>query len=101
MATSPADTLGTDDPRKEEPTCSASSSDWSDEEGDEYLAKALASDPYLQGTPLRDEVPAMPHSSDVAQSCTTLSPTSILSDKPYFYVETSTVQQQDSWDVLV
>ncbi|CAN0094791.1 unnamed protein product, partial [Laminaria digitata] len=30
---------------------STSSSDWSDEEGDEYLAKALASDPYLQGTP--------------------------------------------------
>lgn len=84
MATSPADILGTDNPREEEPTCSASSSDWSDEQGDEYLAKALASDPYLQGTPFRDEVPGMPHSSDLAQSCTTLSPTFIFSLKPSF-----------------
>lgn len=28
---------------------STASSGWSDEEGDEYLAKALASDEYLQG----------------------------------------------------
>eukprot|EP00904_Undaria_pinnatifida_P011247 jgi/Undpi1/7252/HiC_scaffold_22.g09725.m1 len=45
MATFSADPA---DPQNEEPTSSASSSDWSDEEGDEYLAKALASNPYLQ-----------------------------------------------------
>ena len=52
MATFSADPA---DPQNEEPTSSASSSDWSDEEGDEYLAKALASNPYLQGTPVRDD----------------------------------------------
>lgn len=77
MATSSADVLGTADPHKEKPTSSASSSDWSDEEGDEYLAKALASDPYLQGTPVRDEAPGLTRSSDLDQPCSNLSSTSL------------------------
>lgn len=57
---------------------STASSGWSDEEGDEYLAKALASDEYLQGLGAQQRMKVLLHKHQAIVVCRLRSPFSIL-----------------------